>query len=219
MCNLLRYKDQMQAAYGVFDEIKHTPLKPKIRFKVAPSEPAPVITLAEGKARLGLMEFGLRTQRGRQMMARGETVAELRMFREGFRRQRCLIMAHGFYDSLDMGAHRQPWHIHLKGDELMGFAGIWETNPQGDAFAIISAPANAVVARVIDRMPVILPKEVWRAWLSPEAKVPDLQSMLSPFPADQMEAWPVTRKVNQRGYDAPDCVEPIIPEQDELALF
>ena len=219
MCNLLRYKDQMQAAYGVFEEISHTPVTPKFRFKVAPSEPAPVITLAAGRASLRMMEFGLRTQRGRQMMARGETVAELRMFREGFRKQRCLILAHGFYDSLDMGAHRQPWHLHLKGDGLMGFAGIWETLPQGESFAIISAPANAVVGRVIDRMPVILPTEAWRRWLSPEVGVSELQSMLTPFPADLMEAWPVTRKVNQRGYDDPDCVEPVVPEQDELALF
>jgi putative SOS response-associated peptidase YedK len=141
------------------------------------------------------------------------------MFRENFRSQRCLILAHGFYDSLDMGAYRQPWHIHLKGDDLMAFAGVYESGAHGEAFAIISAPANAVVARVIDRMPVILPQDTWRRWLAAETNAPALKALLTPYPAELMEAWPVTRKVNQRGYDVPDCIDPVIPDQGELPLF
>lgn len=143
-----------------------------------------------------MMNFGLKTAKGRQIMAHGETVAELRIFREAFRQRRCLIIALGFYDSLDMGAFRQPWHVHLKGDGVMCFAGLWESPPDTDSFTIVSAPTNPVVARVIDRMSVILPEESWKPWLDVGTSVSDLQSMLNPYPAEFMESWPVTRQVN-----------------------
>jgi putative SOS response-associated peptidase YedK len=219
MCNLIRYKEEMQKVYGEFGEINDIRISPKVRFKVAPSEPAPVLTVQNDVPRIGMMNFGLATGKGRQLMARGETVAELPLFREAFKKRRCLILAHGFYDSEDMGKYRQPWHIHLKGDGLMGFAGLWEERPEAENFTIVSAPANVVVARVIDRMPVILPKELWRSWLNPETDAASLQAILTPFDADKMEAYPVTRKVNQKGFDGPECVVPFTPEQGDLGLF
>ena len=37
--------------------------------------------------------------------------------------------------------------------------------------------------------------------------------------SDPMEAYPVTRKVNQKGFDGPECIVPVIPDQGELAMF
>lgn len=216
MCNLLRYKAEIQAAHAVFTEFSEVRIVPAIRFKVAPSEPAPVLTLVRSAPEIGMKRFGFRTTKGRQIMARGETVSELRMFRDAFRERRCLILAHGFYDSLDMGAFRQPWHLHLRSDALMCFAGLWETGDDGGNFTIISSAANSVVARVIDRMPVILPQSRWKAWIAPTTSAADLKSMLVPFPAEAMEAYPVTRLVNQRGFESAECIEPVVPEQGEL---
>ena len=58
MCNLLRYKDRLQQAYAKF-EFSEVRIEPKIRFKVAPSEPAPIITIQDDAARIGMMRFGL----------------------------------------------------------------------------------------------------------------------------------------------------------------
>jgi putative SOS response-associated peptidase YedK len=148
-------------------------------------------------------------------------VAKLPMFREAFKKQRCIILAHGFYDSEDLGKnhHKQPWHMHLKTDEVMGFAGLWEQHAGEENFTIVSAPANAVVSRVIDRMPVILPEDLWVPWLDPEASQEELQAMLTPYPAEMMEAYPVARRVNQKGFDGPECIEPIVPDQGDLGLF
>ena len=101
----------------------------------------------------------------------------------------------------------------------MALAALWDGRPPGPcAFTLVSAPANAVVARVIHRMPVILPPGVWRAWRDDRPEAGPLLPMPRSFPAGQMEAWPVTRRVNQRGYEAPDCITPVIPEQGELDL-
>ncbi len=220
MCNLIRYKAEIQQAYGVFEEFSEVRITPEIRFKVSPSEPAPVISMQSGKPRIGMMRFGMRTPKGgRQLMARGETVAKKPMFREGFKYRRCLIIAHGFYDSLDMGFYRQPWHLHLKGDAMMCFAGLWQPFEGESHFTIVSAPANPVVARVIDRMPVILPPDAWKPWLNATTTPADLQELLKPFPSDGMEAWPVTRRVNEPGYESAECINPVTPEQGELNMF
>ena len=63
-----------------------------------------------------------------------------------------------------------------------------------------------------------LPGEAWKPWLDARTSLSDLQSMLTPYPADLMEAWPVTRRVNQRGFESPECILPVVPEQGELGL-
>jgi putative SOS response-associated peptidase YedK len=220
MCNMLRYKARLDQAYAKW-EFSQVRIVPKFRYRVPPSEAAPVVTVRNGKPQLTMQNFGFATKKGRQMMARGETVAKLPMFREAFKKQRCLILAHGFYDSEDLGKshHKQPWHMHLKTDEVMGFAGLWEQRGNEENFTIVSAPANSVVSRVIDRMPVILPEDLWVPWLDPEATQEELQAMLTPYPAEMMEAYPVTRRVNQKGFDGPECIEPIVPDQGDLGLL
>lgn len=219
MCNLLRYKERLKLDLG-FEEFGHVRIEPKLRYKVAPSEPAPVLTLRDGRPQIDMMRFGLQTRHtGRQLMARGETVATLRTFREAFRSRRCLVLVDGFYDSQDMGSYRQPWHFQLKNDAPMIMAGLWEPRPDAANFAIISAPANRLMARVIDRMPVILPPAQCRHWLDATTEPEDLQSLLVTLPSEQMESWPVTRRLNQRGFESPECLEPIALEQDELGLW
>jgi putative SOS response-associated peptidase YedK len=219
MCNLLRYKDKTERVRQEFDEIRQVRITPKLNYKVAPSEPAPVLSHQRDGLEIGMMSFGFRTHRGRQLMARGETVAKLPMFRDAFQRRRCLVLAHGFYDSENLGQWRQPWHLHLKDDELMPMAALWSAEPEGTAFTLVSAPANRVVARVIDRMPVILPQPLWRRWMHPDTASDDLQAMLQPLPPEHMEAYPVTRDVNRPGFNSPDCITPVIPAQGDLGLF
>ena len=97
------------------------------------------------------------------MMARGETIENLRTFKEPFRHRRCLVLANGFYDSEDIGSYLQPWHIHRRNDKLMMLEGFWEERSESRNFCLASALSNRVVARVIDRMTVILDPEQWDA--------------------------------------------------------
>lgn len=221
MCNALRYNDSIEELTGAFAGFGHLRIVPPVRYKVAPSEPAPVLTLRGGMAQIDMMSFGLKGRNSsRQLMARGETAAELRMFREAFQKRRCLVIAHGFYDSeVVTKTLLQPWHFHRNGDALMVFAGLWESLPEGESFAIVSAPPNALVLRVIDRMPVILPRNAWHTWLDPEARREALQPLLTTYDAADMEAWPVTRKVNTRGFDGPECIARLPEQQGDLGFL
>lgn len=215
MCNKARYKDGAQAAFPKW-EFRQIRIDPPSRFVVHPSQPMPVVTVKNGEPEISMMDFGFPTKRGRQLMARSETVESLKSFKDAFASRRCLIIANGFFDNLDMGAFRQPWHIHLRDDRFMCFAGLWRTD---GSFTIISTRANPVVARVIDRMPAILDPSMWQAWLDHSTPEKTLKSMLQPYAAEEMEAYPVTRAVNKPGFDSPEAIEPVIPAQGELDIF
>ena len=101
----------------------------------------------------------------------------------------------------------------------MCFAGLWDPSHGENHFTIISAPANTVVARVIDRMPVILPPESWQTWLDPKSTREDLKPLLVTYPAEDMEAWRVTPKVNARGTESAEFMEPLAEYQRDLGLF
>jgi putative SOS response-associated peptidase YedK len=79
--------------------------------------------------------------------------------------------------------------ISRRDGEPFGVAGIWENwrNPLTDmwerTFAVITVPANALIAPIHDRMFTILPNEQFPRWLSNEA---DPRDLLVPFPADQL---------------------------------
>jgi putative SOS response-associated peptidase YedK len=122
----------------------------------------------------------------RPINARAETLKEKRMFSDAYARRRCIVPMDAFYER----DKRRKLHAFVMRDRTpFGVAGIWENwrNPAtGEwerSFAIITVDANAVVARVHDRMPAILRHEDHARWLGPE---PDPHDLLAPYPAELM---------------------------------
>jgi mannose-6-phosphate isomerase-like protein (cupin superfamily) len=75
---------------------------------------------------------------------------------------------------------------------------------------LLTTGANELLAPIHDRMPVILPTSAYDTWLDPNIHDPKrLQPVLVPFPADEMEAYPVSRLVNDPENDVPACIQPI----------
>ena len=98
-------------------------------------------------------------------------------------------------------------------------AGLWETW-RGDtgepleSCTIITTEANSFMARIHDRMPVILAPRHYETWLDHERWNPDaFQSLLEPYPADQMFAHPVSTHVNSPANDDARCIEPKVQDQ------
>jgi len=129
----------------------------------------------------------------RMFNARAETIAEKPSFRSAFRDRRCLVIAEGFYEWQKLGKAKKPMLIRLKSGRPFGFAGLYETwvSPDGQTVrscTIITTEANELIRPIHDRMPVILPAKNEAAWLAPENRdLKTLQSMLRPYPAEEME--------------------------------
>lgn len=119
----------------------------------------------------------------------------------------CLIPATGFYEWKAIANKKQPYYFHCLNQPFVFFAGIYENNDQqAQKVAIITTRASACVEAVHDRMPVILnPSEAFM-WL--EGKN-DCTTLLTPYPAEEMEAYPVSTTVNRATDNTPQLIEPI----------
>jgi len=151
----------------------------------------------------------------RMINARAETLTTKPAFRVALRKRRCLVVADGFYEWEKRDRTKQPFYIVLKSREPFGFAGLWETwtSPDGEEIrtcTIITTDANKLLKPIHDRMPVILTREAEAVWLDPTIQDPArLPPLLKPYPADALEAHPVSRWVNSPQHDSPDCIMPI----------
>ena len=122
--------------------------------------------------------------------ARAETILEKPSFKQAFLNRRCLIPADGFYEwkKLETGL-KQPYHFTMKDDEPFALAGIWEVNKNFGTVptcSILTCNPNSLLDGIHDRMPVIIKKDDYRAWLDPEGELSSYQSLLRPYLADEM---------------------------------
>ena len=150
--------------------------------------------------------------------ARAETLAEKPAFRDALARRRCLVVADGFYEwERRDGARKQPWWITRADGEPFAFAGLWATWRPADAEAdvlplrsctIVTTAANAAVAPLHDRMPVILPAGAEATWLDPATPTAEAQALLAPLDPAETGLRRVGTAVNDARHDEPDCLDP-----------
>lgn len=154
----------------------------------------------------------------RMINARAETVATKNAFKGPFRRRRCIVPADGFYEWKRTDGSKQPFFIHSVDGMPLAFAGLWDTwkdksDPEAEwvrTCSIITTDANASVASIHDRMPVILPEELWAAWLDPEEHDPEvLRTMLVPASEETLEMYPVTKDVGSVRNNSSDLLNPV----------
>src|SRR5262245_24953996 len=147
------------------------------------------------------------------MNARAETVATNPTFRQAFKSKRCLVLADGFYEWKRAGKSKVPYRITLKHGEPCAFAGIWSAvqdllGQPYTTFAIITTEANAIVAQVHTRMPVILHARDEARWLDTRVALEDMQALLVPSPAACLTLAEVSPKVNSPAHNTPDLLHP-----------
>ena len=151
--------------------------------------------------------------------ARAETVSEKPMFREAFRRRRCIIPASGFFERTGEKADKTP-HLFsaADGSPVLAFAGLWERwkNPEGDevlSATVIVSGASEWMIPYHDRMPVLLSGADIDGWLNGTLG----QDGLKPAAASALRDRTVSKRVNRTGVgdDDPTIVE---PAQDDLLL-
>ncbi len=183
------------------------------RFNIAPTSQVLVVRRSEDavvgvQVRWGLVPRWAKDPSigARMNNARAETVAEKSSFREAYRKRRCLIPASGFYEWKAEGGRKQPYYVYPAGAELFAFAGLWERwqdpHLSLETCAIITTEANAKMAAVHDRMPVIVSPADYSAWLTGH------EVALRPCPDDAIGIRRVSRAVNNARVDTPGLIEP-----------
>lgn len=190
------------------------------RYNIAPTQAILAIRSTEAGRAATWLKWGLvpswakdASMGARLINARSETVAEKPAFREAFKRRRCIIPADGFYEWQRLGERKQPFFFHLNDDRPFGFAGLWEqwAGPVGkqlESCTILTTEANEVLRPVHDRMPVILPASDYELWLDEDARKDELRKeLLRPYPAEEMNAYPVSLMINSPRNQGANLVE------------
>jgi putative SOS response-associated peptidase YedK len=202
------------------------------RFNVAPGDEVLAVTTdKQGEARGDLLQWGLvpswaksPTTGLKMINARLETVAERPAYRRAFERFRCLVVADGFYEwQAQPTGPKQPFHITRDDGALFAFAGLWsiwhgEDGATLRTCTILTTDANAAIAGLHDRMPVILAPQAERAWLDTSTPRDHLQEILAGLPAARTALTPVGPAVNHARYDGPECLAPPVPDP-QTSLF
>ena len=147
-----------------------------------------------------------------------EGLAEKNTWKRLYKRNRCLILATGFYEFYHLPGKRvtYPHYITLKDEPVFAFAGLhdhWtdtETGEEVKSCTIITTRPNPMMTVIHNnpkahsgpRMPVMLPVAEWVSWLDGEMSYEDIKQFCEPYPADAMQAVAVRQGLKGRDTNA-----------------
>mgnify|MGYP000315354681 CR=1 FL=1 len=189
-------------------------------WNVPPTESIRIVVERDGQRRLAAARWGFqpfwadgtREAAPRSWInARAETAWDSTAFGPALRATRCIVPADAFYEWDRTASPRQPYAIGPAADgALLAMAGIFDAARQAPpTVAILTTAPNRLVARVHDRMPVILPLDLVDDWLAPDAAPADLAPMLTAPPENDLRMWPVSMAVNRVQADGPGLLSPV----------
>jgi putative SOS response-associated peptidase YedK len=189
------------------------------RYNIAPGQMVPVI-IANSPRRVVLMRWGLiphwakdEKTAYKMINARVETLTQRPAFRDLLSHNRCLVPASGYYEWKAEGRDKTPYYIHPEDEQHIAFAGLYDvwTTPNGEelyTFTIITTEADPFMARLHNRMPVILARELEEAWLDPDlTEAQDVLAVLSRSTGLELDAYPVSRLVNKPSIDSQALIQ------------
>jgi putative SOS response-associated peptidase YedK len=189
----------------------------KARFNVAPTQPAPVVRLRDGMRTLEMMRWGLLPSWSAKpgakpplmINARVESLAAKQVFRHALAHERCLVPADGFFEWQRNGKIPTPMYLHPASPRLVAFAGLWARDRP--SFTIVTGPPNALVRPIHDRMPMVLDRSAWAAWLDPSLDGEAAYALLTMPSVGDWRVDEVSTRVNKAEHDDPSCIVPIAP--------
>ncbi|MHA2025043.1 MAG: SOS response-associated peptidase [Candidatus Thorarchaeota archaeon] len=216
--SLLTYAEKLAERFDVQEVID----RPDPVYNIAPMQMIPTVVQRETR-QLVMMKWGLVPSwaddisiGNRLINARAETVATKPSFRAAFKKRRCLILTNGFYEWQKVGKVKKPIHVRLKSREPFAFAGLyeyWDKTKSGKILqtcTIITTTPNDLMKSIHRRMPVILRPEFENKWLNPKnTDVSELESMLQPYPSEEMEAFEISKYVNNPRNQGIECIQPV----------
>lgn len=190
------------------------------RYNIAPGQFVPVI-VSKSPNRVMAMKWGLiphwvKEERADYKMinARLETVKEKPSYRGLIQSKRCLVPASGFYEWRATKQGKIPYYIYEKGNPLFAFAGLYDVwkNSKGEeihTFTIITREANPYMARIHERMPVILRKNEEVPWIDKATDANTALRLIAGSAQIGLQAHPVSRQVNKPENDSADLLKDI----------
>jgi putative SOS response-associated peptidase YedK len=203
MCNLYNFTSPAQAVRHFFDLLGPISWNFEPLPEIHPTDRAPIVRLnAQGERELVALRWWLVPRWAKEISRKyamfnavGETLSERAAFREPFKTQRCLVPANGFYEWPVIEGKKVKHWLGMKDGGLFAMAGLWERAeqlPEGplESFTIITTVANDLVTRYHPkrRMPAILDRSAFAAWLDPKTPMGEVRDLIETYPDEAMAA-------------------------------
>jgi putative SOS response-associated peptidase YedK len=225
VCGRYAFYSPHEAVVRLFGATPAAAIAP--RYNIAPTQFVPVVRCdADQVRRLAMLYWGLipfwakeKSIGARMINARAETVAEKPAFRAAYRKRRCLVLADGYYEWQSTPSGKQPYYLRAAGGEPFGMAGLWESwlEPEGgdplESCTIITTQAYGVAASVHDRMPLILPRAAYDAWLAPTTPTDEIARLTAVEVLETLEVTAVNRRVNSSRNEGPELLDAAASER------
>jgi len=199
---------------GLFSAAPANDLPPVPDYNICPTQAVGVVT-ADGARRYRPMRWGFLpswykspTDGPLLINARAETVAEKPAFRAAVRARRCLVPVTGFYEWHRTKAARLPWFARRADGAPLVLGGIWQDwGPDGrPTFAIVTTAANAAMAEIHHRLPLVIEREDWGLWLGEEGH--GAAVLMKPAGDEALSLHRVSTAVNSNRAAGPELIEP-----------
>jgi putative SOS response-associated peptidase YedK len=221
-------EQRFQATFYSDDLLRYNPLP---SYNIAPTHLHPVIT-GDLPDQLQLFQWGLipfwakeKSVGSKMINARVETLEEKPAFKHALEQRRCIVPFDGFFEWKQTPYGRIPHYIFCKDKELFSVAGLWEkwVDANGQllqSFTLITLPANEFMKSIHDRMPAILTRENEQRWINPALSVQEALTILQPYPAELMDCYTISERVNKVVNNDADLLRPKnyeeLPRQGQL---
>jgi putative SOS response-associated peptidase YedK len=216
---------EIEHYYGV-DEVNDLDIWER-QFNIPPREMAPIVLQRDGHRRLTAALWGLLPPWTKTLdeaneistfNAKAETLMARPAFKNAFLYRRCIVPAEAFYEWVGPKKRRQPLHVSRRDGQFLSMAGLYSYwKPEGSegrpipTFTVVTTEPNAWMAKIHNRMPVMLQDDQIQTWLDPTQSHPhQLSPLLKAPPEDFLDCYPVDSKlVNSARLDVPECITPI----------
>lgn len=131
---------------------------------IYPGKDAPALSAEDGFVRCGWQQWGFPGFEGKKLIfnARCESVPEKPMFRDGILHRRIVIPASWFYE---WNPQKEKNTFFRKDMPILFMAGLGRRYEDGEHFVILTTAANASMAPVHERMPLILERQEIAGWM------------------------------------------------------
>jgi putative SOS response-associated peptidase YedK len=188
-------------------------------YNIAPTQISPIL-LDRGKRIVKPMRWGLIPSwakdnkfASKMINARIETLTEKPSYRNLLTKNRCIVIADGYYEWKNENGKKTPYYLKHSKDKLMTMAGLFDLwrNPEGQlvpTYTIITKDAQQIISNIHHRMPVILPPENINIWMKTSSysvrEALDTAQNIKP----DIVNYPVSTLVNSVKNNSPDCIKP-----------
>ncbi len=182
-------------------------------YNLAPSQEGLIVREIKGHKRADYARWGLvphwcrdAEPKFKTHNAQAENILQKPSFSEPIKRQRCLIVADGWYEWVN----KQPYYFKKEDSSSFCFTGIYDFHwKAGLSFSMITSPPNDFMRVYHHRMPVLLDQSEFDTWLDKDTDLGTVLRMLRPYEGDDLIAYPVSTMVNNPNYNEPDCIEAV----------